>query len=122
MSSSRSHPEGLRTQAMARREPPLRMGHLMIWVFGCAVGFAAYQSITPRRIPALSSLILVSGYSLAMGTAFGTILTGCAMMAYRRWQGDSSYPSRAGHWLLLFGLAAAVADVAAVEAYQYRAL
>src|SRR4051794_5860188 len=76
MSSSRSHPEGLRMRATARREPRLRMGHLMIWVFGCAVGFAAYQSVTPRRSPALSSLILVSGYSLAMGTAFGTILTG----------------------------------------------
>ena len=64
----------------------------------------------------------MTGYSLAMGTAFGTILTGCGLMAYRRWRGDASYPSRAGHWLLLFGLAAAAADVAAVLAFEYRIL
>ena len=58
----------------------------------------------------------MTGYNLAMGTAFGTILIGCGLLAYRRWRGDTSYPSRAGHWLLLLGLAAAVPDVAAVLA------
>src|SRR5262249_31295921 len=58
---------------------------------------------------------IVTGYSLAMGTAFGTILTGCGLLAYRRWKGDTFYPSRAGHWLLLLGLAAAPADVTAVR-------
>jgi hypothetical protein len=93
------------------------MGHLLTWVVGCAVGFAAYRSITPRRLTP-RGLAIVTGYSLAMGTAFGTILTGCGLMAYRRRRGDTSYPCRAGHWLLLFGLAAAAADVAAVVAYQ----
>jgi hypothetical protein len=108
-------------QATTRRAPRLRMGHLLIWIVGCAVGFAAYRSISPARLPMLRGRIVVSSYSLAMGTAFGTILAGCGLMAYRRWQGDGSYPSRAGHWLLLFGLAAAAADVAAVVAYQRRA-
>jgi hypothetical protein len=93
------------------------MGHLLIWVVGCAVGFAAYRSITPPRMKPREWAI-VTGYSLAMGTALGTILTGCGLLAYRRRRGDTSCPSRAGHWLLLFGLAAAAADVAAVAAYQ----
>jgi hypothetical protein len=54
--------------------------------------------------------------------AFGTILAGCGLLAYRRWQGDTCYPSRAGHWLLLLGLAAATADGAAIVAYDYRAV
>jgi hypothetical protein len=109
-------------QAAARREPRMQMGHLLIWIVGCAVGFAAYRSITPPRIRTPRDLAIVTGYNLAMGTAFGTILTGCGLLAYRRWKGDLSYPSRAGHRLLLFGLAAAAAYVAAVEAYQYRAM
>jgi hypothetical protein len=67
-------------------------------------------------------MAIVAGYSLAMGTTFGTILTGCGLMAYRRWRGDHSHPSRAGHWLLLLGLAAAAADIAAVVAYHLRAV
>jgi hypothetical protein len=106
-------------QATARREPRLKMGHLLIWIVGCAVGFAAYRSITPAGILTPRALAIVTGYNLVMGTAFGTILTGCGLLAYRRWQGDTSDPSRAGHWLLLFGLAAAAADLAALVAYHY---
>jgi hypothetical protein len=109
-------------QDTAGRAPRLRMGHLLVWVVGCAVGFAAYRSITPTRITNPRGLAIVTGYSLAMGTAFGTILTGCGLLAYRRWRGDTSCPSRAGHWLLLLGLAAAPADVAAVVAYHLRAV
>jgi hypothetical protein len=96
---------------------------LLIWVVGCAIGFAAYRSIMPDRL-AMSrwpprGLAAVTVHSLAMGTAAGTILTGCGLMACRRRRGDTSYPSLAGHWLLLFGLAAAADDVAAVLAYRY---
>ena len=94
------------------------MGHLLIWVVGCAVGFAAYRSITPPLgIMTPRGRAIVTGYGIAMGTAFGTILTGCGLLAYRRWRGDTSCPSRAGHWLLILGLAVAVADVAAVVAH-----
>jgi hypothetical protein len=48
----------------------------------------------------------------------GTILTGCGLLAYRWRAGDPRYPSLAGHWLLLFGLAAASADIAAVAAFE----
>ena len=109
-------------QDTAGRAPRLRTGHLLLWIFGCAVGFAAYRSITPSRlITTPRSLVLVTGYDLAMGTAFGTILTGCGLLAYRRWRGDPSYPSLAGHWLLLLGLAAAVPDVAAVAVHIHAA-
>jgi hypothetical protein len=108
-------------QAEERRGPRVLMGHLLIWIVGCAVGFSAYRSITPSPADLTpSGLVIVTGYNLAMGTAFGTILTGCALLAYRRWRGDRAYPSRAGHWLLIFGLAAAAADIAAVVAFWYR--
>jgi hypothetical protein len=94
---------------------------LLIWVVGCAVGFAAYRWITPPHIATSGGLRIVSGYSLVMGMAFGTILTGCGLLAHRRWQGDTSSPSRAGHWLLLLGLAAVPADIAAIVAYNCRA-
>jgi hypothetical protein len=114
---------GFRMQATARRRSGLQTGHLLAWVVGCAVGFAAYRSIMPDRLtmsrwwPRWQAI--AAGHSLAMGTAAGTILTGCCLMAYRRRRGDPSYPSLAGHWLLLFGLAAAAADVAAVLAYRF---
>jgi hypothetical protein len=108
-------------QATAADEPRLRIGHLLVWVVGCAVGFAAYRSITPAHITNPRGLAIVTGYSLAMGTAFGTILTGCGLLAYRRWRDDTSCPSRAGHWLLIFGLAAAASDVAAVAVHIHMA-
>lgn len=103
-----------------RHEPRLRMGHLLIWIVGCAVGLAAYRSIAPPpdMLTPLRLAIEVA-YNLAMGMVFGTLLTGCALLAYRRWRGDGGYPSRAGHWLLIFGLAAAAADGAAVAAYVH---
>ena len=86
-------------QDTAGPEPRLRMGHLLIWVVGCALGFAAYRSITPLNVwPPIWRTIVMS-YSLAMGTAFGTILTGCGLLAYRRWRGGTSCQPRAGHWL-----------------------
>ena len=109
-------------QATESLVPRLRVGHLLIWIVGCAVGFAVYRSITPLRITNPTHLAIVTGYNLAMGTAFGTILTGCSLLAYRRRHGDTSCPSLGGHWLLVFGLAVAAADVAGVIAYQYQAM
>ncbi len=106
------------------RAPRLRMGHLLIGIVGCAIGFAAYRSITPPPSMVKHSgraIAIVTGYGLAMGTAFGSILTGCALMAHRRWRGDAAYPSRPGHWLLAFALAAAAADVAAIVAFNRQA-
>lgn len=106
------------------RSPRLRTGHLLVGIVGCAVGFAAYRSIAPSpRMVAHSgrAMAIITGYSLAMGTAFGSILTGCALMAGRRWRGDVGYPSRPGHWLLAFALASAAADVAAVVAFNRQA-
>jgi hypothetical protein len=110
---------GFRMQATARHRSELQTGHLLLWVVGCAIGFAAYRSIMPTGLDSPRALAIVTGYNLAMGTAAGTILTGCGLMAHRRWRGDRSCPSLAGHWLLLFGLAAAAADIAAVLAYRY---
>jgi hypothetical protein len=110
---------GFRMQATARRRSGLQTGHLLVWVVGCAIGFAAYRSIMPDRLAMSRWLAVATGHSLVMGTAAGTILTGCGLMADRQRRGDRSYPSLGGHWLLLFGLTAAAADVAAVVAYRF---
>jgi hypothetical protein len=80
------------------------MGHLLLWVVGCAVGFAERRALMPADLPTDRYRLILFSNAL-WGTAIGTILTGCSLLAYRRWRGDRSYPSRAGHWLLLRALA-----------------
>jgi hypothetical protein len=91
--------------APERRRPRLQMGHLLLWVVGCAVGFAERRSITPLDLPTTREQVIVFSSTVISGIAMGTILTGCVLLVYWRWRGDRSYPSRAGHWLLLRGLA-----------------
>ena len=71
------------------------------------LAIAVSPILVPRRHLWSQSdgLMLIDGVAVAFRIAIGTILTGCALLAYRRWQGDRSYPSRAGHWLLLRALA-----------------
>lgn len=91
----------------AGRGPRLRMGHLLIWVVGCAIGFAEQRPIM-RVLDSSASdrdRVLAIGSSVVWGIAIGTILAGCGLLAYRRWRGDLSCPSRAGHWLMLRALA-----------------
>jgi hypothetical protein len=81
------------------------MGHLLLWVVGCAIVFAERRALMPTNLPTERLRVLLLGSNLLWGIALGTVLAGCALLAYRRWQGDRSYPSRAGHWLLLRTLA-----------------
>jgi hypothetical protein len=90
--------------AGVRRGPKLQVGHLLIWVVGCAIVLAERRSIMPLDLPTSRARVLVFGASVAMSMALGTMLAGCGLLAYRRWRGDPSYPSRAGHWILLRGL------------------
>ena len=98
----------------------VRSSHLLVWTLGCAVGFATYRWLTPPWAwPAKSGMqILSAAYNLLMGVAFGTLLAGSGVLAYRRGQGNRSYPSLPGHWLLLFGIAAALADGVAVVVFR----
>lgn len=90
----------------------IRIGHLALWVANCAIGMAAYRSLTPN----LNDMFHPWGlfYNATMGTAFGTILTGSAVLIAQRRHGDLSIPSEPGHWLLLLGLVAAAANGAAI--------
>jgi hypothetical protein len=81
------------------------MGHLLLWVVGCAVGFAERRPLTPIDLATGRDRVLVYSSNVAWGIGLGTILTGCILLGYRRWRGDTTYPSRAGHWLLLRSLA-----------------
>jgi hypothetical protein len=54
-----------------------------------------------------------------MGAALGTILTGIGVMAYRRWRRGMPYPFLPGHWLLVLGLAAALADGVAIGVFRF---
>lgn len=99
-------------QGATPREPRLRMGHLLLWIAGCAVGFAERRSIANIDLPTGRDRVLMIGSSVVWAVALGTVLTGCVLMAYRRWQGDRSCPSLAGHWLLLRILAIDVTSTA----------
>lgn len=94
-------------KAEPRRGPRLRMGHLLLWVVGCALGFAERRAAAPAGLSLSTDPVrmMIFASNLAWGIALGTILTGCVLIAYRRSRGDPDYPSRAGHWLLLRGLA-----------------
>lgn len=102
-----------------RRDSRLSMGigHLALWVVGCAIGMAAYRSLTPALNDAFRPWGLF--YNATMGAAFGTILTGSTVLLSRRRQGDRSIPSEPGHWLLLLGLAAAAANGAAITGSKW---
>jgi hypothetical protein len=91
---------------------------MMAWIFGCGLGLAAYRVLSPWWTMHGAMGILSGVYDLVMGTALGTILTGSGLLAYRRARGDRSYPGLPGHWLLLFGLAAAMANAAAVLVFR----
>jgi hypothetical protein len=108
-------------QTLSGPGPRLRIGHLLVWILGCALGFAAYRELTPRGLmppmpPRIRSLSVA--YNLVMGVALGTLLTGVGVLAHRRGRGDMSYPLLPGHWLLLFGVAAALADGVAVIVFR----
>jgi hypothetical protein len=100
------------------RGPRLRIGHLVFWIAGSALGFAAYHEFSPRP-ERLGMALIVGMYNSVMGMALGTILTGVGIMAYRRWREGVSYRSLPGHWLLIFGVAAALSDGIAIGVFQY---
>jgi hypothetical protein len=81
--------------------PRLRMGHLLLWIIGCAIGFAERRTIAAIDLPSYRDRVLVYGNSAVWAIALGSLFAGCSLMAYRRWRWGLAYPSRAGHWLLL---------------------
>ena len=105
-------------QPSPRDGPRLRISHLLVWTLGCAVGFAAYGWLTPPWPMPPKTQFLSGAYNLLMGVALGTLLAGAGVLAYRRGRGDRSYPSLPGHWLLLFGIGAALADGVAVVVFR----
>ncbi len=107
----------LYNETSAGLAPRLRIAHLLWWTAASALGFAAYHGITPRRFLREGADFFVV-YDSVMGLALGTILTGVGIMAYRRWRGGMPYPFLPGHWLLMLGLAAAVADGVAIGLFD----
>jgi hypothetical protein len=100
------------------RGPRLRIAHLFCWAAGSALGFAAYHQVSPS--PQKPEIALFVGmYNSVMGMALGAILTGIGIMAYLQWRDGMPYPSLPGHWLLIFGLAAAIADSVAIGVFRY---
>jgi hypothetical protein len=106
------------TETSAGLTPRLRIARLLFWTVASALGFAAYRGITPTLGPG-ASWGLLGVYDSVMGRALGTILTGVGIMAYRRWRDGRSYPSLPGHWLLIFGLAAALANGVAIAVFNF---
>jgi hypothetical protein len=98
-------------QDTARRGPRLRMGHLLLWIVGCAIGFAERRPIATFDFPSYRGRLLVYGNSAVWAITLGSLVAGCSLIAYRRWRCGLEYPSRAGHWLLLRILAVHAASL-----------
>jgi hypothetical protein len=98
---------GVQRRGLARSG--LRLGTLVLWIGGCAVGFAFYAHLTFRVQPQYRLLSLV--YNLVMGTVMGTTLTGAAQLRARSARGDATAFAYPGHWLLVLGSAVVVIDV-----------
>ncbi len=105
-------------QDRSHRRPHPRIMHLVIWTAGCALGFAAYRGLLPwwLRMPSAKAKVIpfMATYNLAMGMVLGTILAGVGILAARRWREGEGLPSLPGHWLLIFGFAAALVDGVAI--------
>ena len=97
--------------------PRLRIAHLLCWIAGSALGFEAYHRLVPITLNP-RTVVAVGVYNSLMGMCLGTILTGVGIMVYRRWRHKASYPFLPGHWLLIFGLAAALSDGLAIGVYR----
>jgi hypothetical protein len=103
-----------------RSRPGIRIVDLLLWTLGCALGllgFRAYQALTYSLIPKYRPLGLA--YNLIMGMVFGAILAGAGVALIRKWRGDPRALSLPGHWLLVFGLAAAFAESVALVVYLF---
>ncbi len=107
----------LYNETSAGLTPRLKIAHLLWWTAASALGFAAYHEITPTRFLREGADFFVV-YNSVMGLALGTILTGAGIMTYRRWRGGIPYPFLPGHWLLMLGLFAAVADGVAIGVFE----
>jgi hypothetical protein len=105
-----------------RAEEPLRLGiaHLLIWTVGIAAGVRAYQALMPD----LQVWVVPLGvaYTFVMGVASGTFVSGTAVIAYWRFRHGCLYPRLPGHWLLIVGFAAVLANAVAIAHDQVRLL
>lgn len=108
------------TPGPSRRPSSLNISELLFWVFGCALGVAAYQNLLPMTQMPVKTRGWSWAYNLVMGAAFGTFLAGSAILAYRRWRQDRRSSWLPGHWLLLFGAVAAMADGAAAALFYMK--
>jgi hypothetical protein len=98
--------------------PRLRIAHLLCWMALSAVGIEIHHRLVPLTVNPRVALF-VGVYTSVMRMCFGTIVTGVSIMVHRRWRDDASYPFLPGHWLLILGLAAALADGAAIGVFRY---
>jgi hypothetical protein len=93
----------------------MRIVHALTVIAGCALGLVAYRALTPRLNARYRPLGQV--YTLVMGTVAGPLFAGGLVLARRRLRGDSTVVPQPGHWLVLLGLAAVLANAGAIAAY-----
>ena len=105
-------------EPVARRPWQLSIADIATLTLGCALGFEAYRSITPRwaMVPGRARLLILV-YNSGMSLAFGLIFAGVFALARRRKREDRQSPLLPGHWLLLFGMFASLADFVAVVVF-----
>ena len=89
----------------AELEGQTRLGivHLLGWMAGCAVVLAIYRGTTDWAKIDPDYRATLRLWQLAFGLLYGTALSGLGLLAWRRLRGQTTFPSMAGHWLLVFG-------------------
>jgi hypothetical protein len=93
----------------------MRTAQALGMVVGCALSYAIYRTVTFELIDSWKPFAQL--YATVMGGAVGVMLAAGLILARRWWQGDLAIMSQPGHWLLVFGLAAVLANAGAVVAY-----
>lgn len=93
----------------------MKLAHLMALLASCTLAIVFYRSMTPSYGPGYDRFLMA--YDLVMGSITGAVVTAGLVLLGRWWRREPGALSRPGHWLILLGLSAVAADIAAMLAY-----
>ena len=85
------------TSPAERTQPPLSIGHLLLWILGSALVLASYRWVAEPE--GLSTLFLVD--QLLRSVTMGGGVVALAIYARRLVTRDAPLPRQPGHWLLV---------------------
>lgn len=82
-------------------QPPLGIGHLLLWTLGTAIALAL-SSYWGKRAEIPQKLVqFFNVQQVLFSMPLGAMLGGLGIFVYRRLKGGPAFPTQPGHWLLL---------------------